>query len=115
MDIPEPVLIELKANIARRMTPQPVKLRSDVEVTCFGYEGIEAIKKAFQKAEDLQTESIPISIKLIAPPLYVLVSNTTDKTGGLELLEKALEEIKGSIEGSGGEINIKMKVSFKGF
>lgn len=111
MSIPDAVLVELKANIARRMTPQPVKLRADVEVTCFGYEGIEAIKKAFKTAEDIQTEAVPISIKLIAPPLYVLVSNTTDKTGGLELLETALVKIGESIKASGGEINIKMKVS----
>ena len=27
-------------NIRRRMTPQPVKIRADVELTCFSYDGI---------------------------------------------------------------------------
>ena len=29
---------ELTGYIGRRLTPQPTKVRSDVEVTCFGYE-----------------------------------------------------------------------------
>lgn len=105
----EPVIIkELQANIARRLTPQPVKIRADVEVTCFGYEGIDAIKKALQKAESLSTEVVPIKVKLVAPPLYVLVSHSTDKLGGIALLEQALKEIESEIKKEGGAINIKM-------
>jgi predicted RNA-binding protein with RPS1 domain len=32
--------------ITARMAPQPLKIRADVQVTCFGYEGIEAIRAA---------------------------------------------------------------------
>ena len=32
--------------ISRRLTPQAVKVRADIEVTCFQYEGIDAIKEA---------------------------------------------------------------------
>ena len=27
-------------NIKRRMTPQPLKIRADVELTCFSYDGV---------------------------------------------------------------------------
>jgi translation initiation factor 2 alpha subunit (eIF-2alpha) len=27
-------------NIKRRMTPQPLKIRADVELTCFKYDGV---------------------------------------------------------------------------
>ena len=107
--LPENVFKELYANIARKLTPQPVKIRADVEVTCFGYEGIDAIKKALRAGEATSIEGIPISVKLVAPPLYVVITNTTDKSGGLELLEKSLEKITESILASGGQINIKMK------
>ncbi|CAO1632875.1 unnamed protein product [Sympodiomycopsis kandeliae] len=108
MTIDETVLKELQANIARRLTPQPVKIRADVEVTCFGYEGIDAIKRALQKAESLSTEVVPIKVKLVAPPLYVLVSHSTDKLGGIALLEQALKEIESEITKDGGAVNIKM-------
>jgi translation initiation factor 2 subunit 1 len=34
----------LMNNIEKRMKPKPVKVRADFELTCFGYEGIDAIK-----------------------------------------------------------------------
>lgn len=108
MNLDPTIQKELQANIARRLTPQPVKIRADVEVTCFGYEGIDAIKRALTKAEALSTDVIPIKVKLVAPPLYVLVANSTDKTGGIELLEQALKDIETDIVASGGALNIKM-------
>ena len=27
-------------NVRRRMTPQPLKIRADVELTCFAYDGV---------------------------------------------------------------------------
>ena len=109
IEIDENVRRELEANIARRLTPQPVKVRADVEVSCFGYEGIDAVKNALRAGEAASTESIPIKIKLVAPPLYVLVTHTTDKQGGLNLLEVALERIQAEIEKSEGRAIVKMK------
>ena len=40
----------LKA-IHRRMTPQPIKIRADVELTCFESAGVEAIKEAMRAGE----------------------------------------------------------------
>lgn len=110
MTIDEDVLKELQANIARRLTPQPVKIRADFEVTCFGNEGIDAIKRALKEGEKIETETIPVKVKLVAPPLYVLLTNSTDKQGGIDLLEKALENIEKSIKGEGGDLQVKMKV-----
>ena len=35
-------------NIKRRLTPQAVKIRADVEVSCFAYEGVDAVKNALK-------------------------------------------------------------------
>lgn len=102
------VLKELQANIARRLTPQPVKIRSDVEVTCFGYEGIDAIRRALAKAEALSTDVVPIRVKLVAPPLYVLVSHSTDKVAAIARMEEALKAVEEDIKGNGGNVNVKM-------
>ncbi|WFC99122.1 hypothetical protein MYAM1_001860 [Malassezia yamatoensis] len=109
LEISQDVRRELEANIARRLTPHPVKIRADVEVSCFGYEGIDAVKEALRAGEALSTEAIPIKIKLVAPPLYVLVTHSTDKQGGIALLEQALEKITESITKSDGKVSIKMK------
>jgi translation initiation factor 2 subunit 1 len=42
---------ELVKNIERRLTPQPVKVRADLEITCFTCEGIEAIKAAIRAGQ----------------------------------------------------------------
>lgn len=47
-------------NIKRRMTPQPLKIRADVELTCFHYDGIEHIKKAMRAAEATSTEDCQV-------------------------------------------------------
>jgi translation initiation factor 2 subunit 1 len=52
-------------NIKRRLTPQPVKVRADVEITCFRYEGIDAIKKALVKGEATSTPDTPIKVILL--------------------------------------------------
>lgn len=109
MDIPENIQNVLQLNIARRLTPQPVKIRSDIELTCFTYPGILAIKRALMKAASLSTEAIPLDIRLIAPPLYVLLSNATDKNAAIERMEYAIQVIKESIEEEGGKVEVQMK------
>ena len=40
LDITEDIKEFLITYIKRRLAPQPVKIRADIEVTCFTYEGI---------------------------------------------------------------------------
>ena len=72
-------IVQLTATIARRLTPQPIKLRADIELTCYTPAGIDAIKKALRSGENMGNETVPIKAKLVAPPLYVLGTNATDK------------------------------------
>ncbi|CCO27401.1 Eukaryotic translation initiation factor 2 subunit alpha Short=eIF-2-alpha [Rhizoctonia solani AG-1 IB] len=103
------VLNSLTSTIARRLTPQPIKLRADIELTCFQPTGIDAIKRALTAGEAVSTEAVPVKAKLVAPPFYVLGTNATDKVAGVEVLEKAIEAIKAAIHEDGGELNVKMK------
>lgn len=56
--------------IRRKLTQQPVKIRADIEVACYGYEGIGAVKQALKTGIACSTEELPIRINLIAPPVY---------------------------------------------
>ncbi|CAE6539912.1 unnamed protein product [Rhizoctonia solani] len=109
LNISQPVLNSLIATIARRLTPQPIKLRADIELTCFQPTGIDAIKRALTAGEAVSTEAVPVKAKLVAPPFYVLGTNATDKVAGVDILEKAIEAIKVTILEDGGELNVKMK------
>lgn len=64
-DMPEHIKKELLHNIRRRLTPQPVKIRADIDCSCFGYEGIEAVKKALTAGEAMGTEEVPIKARAL--------------------------------------------------
>lgn len=65
---------ELKSYIGKRLTPQPTKVRADVEVTCFAYEGIDAIKAALRTAEAKNTPESQVKVRLVSHPLFVSVA-----------------------------------------
>jgi translation initiation factor 2 subunit 1 len=99
---------ELQSYISKRLTPQPTKVRADVEVTCFGYEGIDAVKDALRCAEAKNTPENQVKVKLVSPPLYVLTSQCLDKNTGIENLEAAIKEVETRIIANGGDLKVKM-------
>ena len=56
------------------------------QVSCYTYEGIDAVKDALRAGIACSTEVVPIRINLIAPPLYVMTTSTTEKTVSIPLL-----------------------------
>lgn len=99
---------ELQSYIGKKLTPHPTKVRADVEVTCFGYEGIDAVKNALRAAEANNTPENQVKVNLISPPLYVLTNHCLDKTIGVSTLEEAILGIKASIAAAGGGCVVKM-------
>merc|ERR1711970_1548712 len=91
--------------VRRRLTPQAVKIRSDIEVSCYEYEGIDAVKRALKAGLSCCTEDSQIKCNLIAPPIYVFTMTTLEKTEGLDLLNVSIEKVKASIEAAGGTFN----------
>ncbi len=89
------------------MTPQPLKVRADVELTCFAYDGVERIREAMRAAEAAGSEDCPVRMKLVAPPLYVLTTQTLDKVRGVEVLTAACEACQRSIESAKGKLAVK--------
>lgn len=102
------IMDELILQISRKLTPNPVKVRADIDVTCFSYEGIDAVKAALAEGEQLHTEAVPVKVKLVAAPLFVLTSVSLDKQKAIDKLTEAIEVIKRHIEASGGHLEVKM-------
>jgi len=105
--------------IQRRLAPQPTKIRADLEVTCFHYEGIDAIKEALTAGQKVgrtttgtsdpnaeNTEAV--TIKLVAPPLYVMVTTSLEKEKGILLLNTAIEAVRKILQEKRGEVVVKV-------
>lgn len=105
----EPVAEELKSYIGKRLTPQPTKVRADVEVTCFAYDGIDAIKTALRTAEARNTDDSQVKVRLVSHPLFVLTNTCLDKNHGIARLNEAIVDIRNSIEAAGGALTVKME------
>ncbi|KAL8535352.1 hypothetical protein ACS0TY_011122 [Phlomoides rotata] len=105
--ISEEVKDALVKNIRRRMTPQPLKIRADIEIKCFQFDGVLHIKDAMRKAEAAGNKDCPVKIKLVAPPAYVLTTQTLDKEQGIAVLTKAIEACTEEIERHKGKLTIK--------
>ncbi|CAI5463252.1 unnamed protein product [Closterium sp. Yama58-4] len=105
--MPEDVKANLIANIRRRMTPQPLKIRADIELKCFHYDGVLHIKDAMRRAEQESEEDCAVRIVLVAPPLYVLTTFTLAKDKGIAVLERAIRAASEEIEKHKGKLTVK--------
>jgi len=100
----------LMAQIKRRLAPTAVKMRADVEVTCFSYEGIDAIKAALFAGEEAGTDSeTTVQIRLIAPPLYVISTASMNKQAGIDALNRAIAKIQEEITARKGRMVVKQE------
>jgi len=108
-EIPEEVKADLLKVIKHRLAVHPVKVQADIEVTCFTYEGIEAVKPALQAGLDKGSDQeFPVKIQLFSTPLYLVYIITPDKDQGIQTLEKMIEAVKEKIEASGGSMTVKI-------
>ncbi|KAF9594024.1 hypothetical protein IFM89_026876 [Coptis chinensis] len=103
----EDVKDALIKNIRRRMTPQPLKIRADIEMKCFQFDGVLHIKEAMRKAEAAGNSDCPVKIKLVAPPLYVLTTQTLDKEQGMLVLTSAIKACTEAIDKHKGKLVVK--------
>ena len=85
-----------------RMVPQPVKIRSDFKLTCYTFQGIDAIKEALLNGEKKGTEAIPIKFRVIGSPLYECSVSTINKKEGIDVMNSALAEVEKTIKEKGG-------------
>eukprot|EP01119_Soliformovum_irregulare_P002928 TRINITY_DN1318_c0_g1_i4.p1 TRINITY_DN1318_c0_g1~~TRINITY_DN1318_c0_g1_i4.p1 ORF type:complete len:333 (-),score=116.07 TRINITY_DN1318_c0_g1_i4:110-1108(-) len=108
LDVTPEIVSALRSNIKRRLTPLPVRARTDIEVTCFSYEGIDAIRRALKKGEATSLPDAPIKVKLVAPPLYVVFTTAPNKDTAFKCLEVATEAIKAEILANKGNLVVKV-------
>ena len=97
-----------------RMVPKPVKIRADFKLTCFKFDGIEAIKASLIEGEKLSTQEIPIKFKILGSPIYECSTETINKAEGLKLIGNALKAVETSIRLREGNFLLQTKPTILG-
>lgn len=106
-NLPSNIRSTLISIIKHRLTPQPNLIRATITATCFGYEGIDAIKKALLAGQSCGTEESPIKIRLLATPSYTISLTSQNQEQGIKLVEHTIEEIKNVLKKYDGNVVIK--------
>eukprot|EP01117_Protostelium_nocturnum_P010383 TRINITY_DN3734_c0_g2_i2.p1 TRINITY_DN3734_c0_g2~~TRINITY_DN3734_c0_g2_i2.p1 ORF type:complete len:137 (-),score=63.84 TRINITY_DN3734_c0_g2_i2:149-559(-) len=94
--------------VKHRLPPTQSKVRADIELTCFNFEGIDAIKNALRAGEKAASEGgfAPIKVKLVAPPLFVIFCTAVQKDIALKSVEAGIEAIEKTILQSKGTFTL---------
>jgi len=105
----EKIIADIDVSLKRRLMQQQLRLRAKIEVSCFEYEGIDAVVESLLEGQKASRPECELKTKLIAHPLFQIVTMCRDKQLGIETIEKATELIKTSIEAKGGVFEMKSK------
>ena len=82
------------------------RIRADIEVTCYAYEGVDAVKSVLIAGQEMGTEDSPLKITLVAAPLYVLRIASLDRDAGFELINNAIAKMEEMIKAKKGALKV---------
>lgn len=101
----------LTENISKRMKPVSCKVHSTFEVSCYTFEGVDAVKRALKDSlkqmEDVK--DMELSIRLIKSPLYECSTYTPKIQVGIEHITELLKHIEKNITESKGKYKLFSK------
>lgn len=90
------------------MSSNPVKVEAEINLTCFGADGVDALKAALVTARAFGTAETPILVVVKASPVYILSATHLDKAVAVDMVSRAIEAIKVKIsEYPSGALEIK--------
>mmetsp|Transcript_12070 Transcript_12070/g.10670 ORF Transcript_12070/g.10670 Transcript_12070/m.10670 type:complete len:353 (-) Transcript_12070:110-1168(-) len=95
----------LLGNISKRMKPASYKVCATFEISCYTFEGIDAVRDALNSREE--NKEFDITIRLISSPLYEISTYTPKIQLGMEAIKAQLTQIEASISESKGKYKLK--------
>ncbi|KRX05736.1 Translation initiation factor 2, alpha subunit, middle domain [Pseudocohnilembus persalinus] len=99
----------LDYEIARRLKPQSIRVKTDFELSCYGYEGVNAIVNSLKVGEQCSTDKFKIKFYIVGSPVYSGSIQTSDRASGIKILNQALEKIEQEIKKyEGGAFKLKV-------
>lgn len=96
--------------LQHKFRPKQVKVEALISVTCFGIDGIDAIKATLLKGMEYSTNEIPLTITNIACPIYSISTLTFYPNKTIQYLETVIQAMTERITSfDHGLIEIKQK------
>ncbi|XP_076463042.1 eukaryotic translation initiation factor 2 subunit 1-like [Babylonia areolata] len=104
LDLDPQTLGVLTQVIKHRFALRQVKVRGVVEVTCFGSDGVDAIRRALTAGKMAAASALPVQILVLAPPSYSVtcVALANQRAEALASVQTALAAIENTIGQFGG-------------
>ena len=101
-DVPAGLQAKLAETCGHRLAAAVEKIEAVVEVTCFTYEGIEAVKEALRAGAAQATAALPLEIRLLGTPRYAVRASTADVAAGVGRVGDACAAVRQKIVSLGG-------------
>lgn len=98
---------EVEAEMRRRLDQMMIHLRAKAEVSCFEYEGIDAVREALQQGSAASRPDCQLKIRLIAHPLFAIECACAKRDTGVQTIDTALNLIAKSIKQAGGFFRLR--------
>jgi translation initiation factor 2 subunit 1 len=89
--------------INHKLRAKLTTLQKVIDVTCFQKEGIDAIKDALKRVNDVSEE---ITVRYMVPSFSLSIT-TADKENGIKLLDQAYQAVSQRIQEFGGTVTLK--------
>lgn len=79
------------------------KIRADIDVNCYKYDGVEIIKRALDKGQEMDKN---VEICLLNTPTFSITKTATDKEEGFATVQRVIDAIKENIVQNGGAFHL---------
>jgi len=100
----------LLKDISHHFNRKQIKVQATVEVTCFAYEGIDAIIPSLLAGRKIGTDKgTEVKITLISTPVYSLTTSARDTASGVALLQASIQAITEEITKRKGNCKVAME------
>lgn len=108
LKLDEKVKERVCAGVQHRLKAEVLKIQADIDVTCFTIEGVDAIRAVLRIGQEAgQADgTLQVHVHVLAPPTYVLYTQTEDKEEGLKKLWDCIDAMKKAMEVKGGSVNV---------
>ena len=102
LNIDENIKNELIKIVKIRLPPKLLEIRSTFKLSCYTFDGIDAIKEALLNGKKLENNDISIIYQSLGAPLYECIIYTYNINEGLFLMDESMNEVKNTITSKGG-------------
>lgn len=101
IEFPKDFREKLEIEIKKRLTPQIVKVRALLEITCLNKEAINDLKEALILCRTESTTEIPVTINVFSPPSYILQASTMNKEKGTQAIFRCIKKVEEFMKNKG--------------